>query len=137
LARNRFKRRPSPSPTYVEINSIINKLRNNNAPALDKIIAELIKGGQQQLRARLRKLILNIWNKETIPDEWLEDIAYQIYRKGDCKLCSSYRLITLVRLKPICLKLFNVPSKLIKLILHYNILKSKQNSMIPLQSSLK
>jgi hypothetical protein len=58
-------------PTYVEINSIINKVGNNKTPEPDKIIAELIKKGAQQLKARLHKLILNIWNKETIANEWL------------------------------------------------------------------
>jgi sorting nexin-29 len=48
------------------------------------------------LKARLYELILNIWNKETIPCEWLESIIYPICKKGDCKLCSSYRSITLL-----------------------------------------
>jgi sorting nexin-29 len=57
------------------------------------------------LKTRLYKLILNIWNKETIPDELLEGIMYPVYRKGDRRLCSSYRPITLLN---IAYKLFTV-----------------------------
>jgi hypothetical protein len=32
-----------------------------------------------------------MWNKEAIPDEWLEGIIYSNYMKGDHKLWSSYR----------------------------------------------
>jgi hypothetical protein len=56
----------------------------------------LIKNGGQQLKARLHKPILNMWNKETIPDEWLEGIIFPSHKKGGRKLCSSYRPIILL-----------------------------------------
>jgi hypothetical protein len=60
---------------------------------------------EDQLKERLHKIILNIWNKETIPDEWLEDIVYPIYKKGNCKLCCSYRTITLLN---VAYKIFTI-----------------------------
>jgi len=56
-----------PPSTYKEINGIIQKLRNKNAPGPDNIISELIKEGGQQLKPRIYMLILKISEKEVIP----------------------------------------------------------------------
>jgi hypothetical protein len=42
------------------------------------------------------KLIISIWNKEELPEEWKESVTVPIYKKGDKTDCSSYRGISLL-----------------------------------------
>jgi hypothetical protein len=63
-----------PPHTHNEVNNIIRKLRNNKAPGPDNIISELIKEGGQELKHRIHKLILKIWEKEELPADWENSI---------------------------------------------------------------
>jgi hypothetical protein len=47
----------------------------------DQIPTELIKAGGRTIH----KLIISIWNKEELPEEWKESIIVPIYKKGDKK----------------------------------------------------
>jgi hypothetical protein len=43
----------------------------------------------------IRKLIISIWNKEELPEEWRESIIVPIYKKG-INECNNYRGISLL-----------------------------------------
>jgi len=45
----------------------------------------LIKAGGRTVHCEIRKLIISIWNKEELPEEWKESIIVPIYKKGDKK----------------------------------------------------
>jgi hypothetical protein len=62
---------------------------------LDNIPAELIKDGGIEQQRRIQKLIMKIWNEETLTTEWMEGIICPIFKKGDRTICSNYRPITL------------------------------------------
>jgi hypothetical protein len=47
------------------------------------IPAELIKAGGSIIRPEIHKLIISIWNKEELPEEWKESVIVPIYKKGD------------------------------------------------------
>ncbi|XP_025208310.1 uncharacterized protein LOC112603784, partial [Melanaphis sacchari] len=59
-----------PSPSLEEIQYAIQTLKNNKSPGDDKIAAELLKLGGQNLTKNLHDLIQQIWIKEKIPKEW-------------------------------------------------------------------
>jgi len=42
----------------------------------------LIKAGGRTIRCAIRKLIISVWNKEELPEEWKESIIVPIYKKG-------------------------------------------------------
>jgi hypothetical protein len=43
-----------------------------------------------------RKLIIAIWNKEELPEEWKESIIVPIHKKGDKTDCNNYWGISLL-----------------------------------------
>jgi len=42
----------------------------------------LIKARGKTIRCENHKLIIRIWNKEELPEEWKELIVVHIYKKG-------------------------------------------------------
>jgi len=50
----------------------IGKLKNHKSPGIDQISAELIKAGDRTICCAIHKLIISIWNKEELPEEWKE-----------------------------------------------------------------
>jgi hypothetical protein len=94
-----------PPSTYYEVSQAIKKLRTHKAAGSDNIPAELIKHGGTELKRRIHKLIRKIWEEETLPTEWTEGIICPIYKKGDRKICSNYRPITLLN---VAYKIFTV-----------------------------
>jgi hypothetical protein len=59
-----------PEPNATEIDLAIEKLKSNKPPGTDKISAELIKADLRTTRNVIHKLIVAIWNKEELPEEW-------------------------------------------------------------------
>jgi len=66
-----------------EFELAIEKLRSHTTPGFDKIPAELIKAECRTIRYEIHKLIIPIWNKEELPEEWQESFMIHIYKKGD------------------------------------------------------
>jgi sorting nexin-29 len=85
-----------PEPSVSEIELAIYKLRNHKPPRTDHIPAELIKVGGRTISCEIHKLIISIWNKEELPEEWEESIIVRIYKKEDKTDCNKYRGISLL-----------------------------------------
>jgi len=58
------------------------KLKSHKSPGIDQIPAEMIKARGKTIRCVIHKLIISIWNKEELPEEWEELIIVSIYKKG-------------------------------------------------------
>ena len=61
----------------------IEKLKSHKSPRIDQIPAESIKAGGKTIRCEIHKLIISIWNKEELPEEWKESIIVPVYKKAD------------------------------------------------------
>jgi hypothetical protein len=85
-----------PIPTLEDVNNAILKLKNNKAPGIDLIQAELIKKASPDLVERMHHLIINIWTTETVPEDLNLSIICPIHKKGDVTTCSNYRGISLL-----------------------------------------
>jgi hypothetical protein len=83
-----------PEPSAAEV--AIRKLKRYKAPGSDQIPAELIQAGRETLCSEIHKLIMLIWNKEELPQQWKESIVVPIHKKGDKTDCSDYRGISLL-----------------------------------------
>jgi hypothetical protein len=69
---------PEPSALEVEL-----AIENHKSPGIDQIPAELIKAGGRTIHCAIHKLLISIWNKEELPEEWKELIIVPIHKKGD------------------------------------------------------
>lgn len=86
---------PIPPPTLDEVKAI-RQMKNNKAPGIDGISAEIIKSRGAPLIRELHDLLQEIWVKEEMPAEWRKSIICPIYKKGDKLKCENYRRISLL-----------------------------------------
>ena len=71
-----------PEPSDFEVQLAIEKLKSHKSPGIDQIPEELIKAGIRTIRFAIYKLIISIWNKVELPEEWKESIIVPIHKKG-------------------------------------------------------
>jgi len=81
----------------------IEKLKSHKSPGIDQIPKEMIKAGRRTIPYEIYELIIAIWNKEELPEEWKESFIAPIYTKGDKTDYSNYRGISLL---PLCTKFY-------------------------------
>ena len=79
-----------------EVELAIEKLKSHKSPGIDQIPAELIKAGGRTIRCAIHKLIISVWNKEELPEEWKESIIVPIHKKGDKTDCNNNSGISLL-----------------------------------------
>ena len=68
-----------PEPIVSEFGLTIEKIKSHKSPGIDQIPAELFKAGGRTIRCAIHRLIIYIWNKEELPEEWKESIIVPIY----------------------------------------------------------
>jgi hypothetical protein len=86
-----------PEPSAFEVEMAIEKLKRHKSPGIDQIPAELIKAWGRIIQSEIHKLIIiSVWNKEELPEEWKESVIVPIYKRGDTTDCSNYRGISLL-----------------------------------------
>ena len=65
-----------PEPSAFEVEMATEKLKCQKSPGIDQIPTE-------NRTDYGRGLIISIWNKEEMPEEWKESIIVPIHKKGD------------------------------------------------------
>ena len=70
--------------------------KSHKSPGTDQIPVELIKAGCRTICYEIQKLIISIWNKEELPEEWKESIILPFSKKGDKTDCSNYTGVSLL-----------------------------------------
>jgi len=68
-----------PGPSVFEFEVANEKLKRHKSPGTDQIPAELFKVEGRTIRSEINKLIISIWNKEELHEEWKESIIVPIY----------------------------------------------------------
>jgi len=61
-------------PNYYKENQVIEKLKLHKAAGSDNIPAQLIKQGRTDLKTRIHKLIMKIWDEETTNRKGTDDM---------------------------------------------------------------
>ena len=84
-------------PTSDEIETAIKKLKNNRAPGICGIKAELLKYGGNAIVTWLLTLFTLVWERCSIPADWTLAIILPLWKgKGSKSDCTKYRGISLL-----------------------------------------
>jgi hypothetical protein len=80
-----------PGPRHLEVEIAIVKLKKYKPPGNEQILAELIQAGGETLVSVVHKPFNSIWNKEDLPDQWMESIIVRVHKKGEKTDSNNYR----------------------------------------------
>ena len=83
------------------------KLQNGKSAEDDRIVAELLKNGEEAVTDWLWELLQTVWRTRQVPGEWESSKLVPLYKTNDRKICNNYLGISLL----------NVPGKVLVLIL--------------------
>jgi len=72
----------------------IEKLKRHKSPGIDHVPGELIEARGRTIHFEIHEIIISIWNKEELPEEWMRSIILPIFTKVDKTGFSNYRGIS-------------------------------------------
>ncbi|KAK7881169.1 hypothetical protein WMY93_029578 [Mugilogobius chulae] len=84
--------------TQAEVTEVVNKLLSGKAPGVDEIRPEYLKSLDVAGLSWLTRLCNIAWRTGTVPLEWQTGVVVPLFKKGDRRVCSNYRGITLLSL---------------------------------------
>ena len=85
-------------PSIQEIKNAVKALKNDKAPGVDQITAEMLKADIEQTSSELKKIFDIIWEQEIVPTQWTKGHICKIPKKGNLQECVNWRGITLLPL---------------------------------------
>jgi hypothetical protein len=88
-------------PSRTEVIDAIKAMKNGKAAGVDSIPAEVLKADASLTALHLHPLIVQIWEQEFYPSDWMQGLIVKIPKKGDLTDCSNWRGITILC---VCLK---------------------------------
>ena len=71
-----------PVPSALEVEFAIENKKSHKSPGIDQIPAELIIAECRTIRGAIHKLIIAIWNKEELHEDWKESVIVPSIRRG-------------------------------------------------------
>uniref|UniRef100_A0A671XIN0 Reverse transcriptase domain-containing protein n=1 Tax=Sparus aurata TaxID=8175 RepID=A0A671XIN0_SPAAU len=87
-----------PSITQAEVTEVVRKLLGGKAPGVDEIRPEYLKSLDVVGLSWLTRLCSVAWQSGTVPLDWQTGVVVPLFKKGDRRVCSNYRGITLLSL---------------------------------------
>jgi hypothetical protein len=84
--------------TQAEVTEVVRKLLGGKAPGVDEIRPEYLKSLDVVGLSWLTRLCNIAWQLGTVPLEWQTGVVVPLFKKGDRRVCSNYRGITLLSL---------------------------------------
>lgn len=82
----RVRRFNESAPTSNEVKSAIKRLKNNKAPGVDNIAAEILKADVEVMTELLHPIVCDVWEGEDIPEEFTDALIIKLEKKRrlDC-----------------------------------------------------
>jgi len=71
-----------PEQSVFEVELAIEELKCKKSSGTDQIPSELIKAGGRTICYQIHKLIISIWNKDELPEEWKQSSLYLSIRRA-------------------------------------------------------
>uniref|UniRef100_A0AAV2MQG6 ribonuclease H n=1 Tax=Knipowitschia caucasica TaxID=637954 RepID=A0AAV2MQG6_KNICA len=86
------------SISLAEVTKVVGSLHGGKAPGVDEIRPDYLKSLDVVGLSWLTRLCSIAWRSGAVPMEWQTGVVVPLYKKGDRRLCSNYRGITLLSL---------------------------------------
>uniref|UniRef100_A0AAR2JQZ9 Reverse transcriptase domain-containing protein n=1 Tax=Pygocentrus nattereri TaxID=42514 RepID=A0AAR2JQZ9_PYGNA len=86
------------SITEAEVAKVVKKLLGGKAPGVDEICPEFLKALDVVGLSWLTRLFNIAWTSGAVPLDWQTGVVVPLFKKGDRRVCSNYRGITLLSL---------------------------------------
>ncbi|KAK3505719.1 hypothetical protein QTP70_020512 [Hemibagrus guttatus] len=84
--------------TQAEVTEVVQQLLGGKAPGVDEICPEYLKSLDVVGLSWLTRLCNIVWRSGTVPLDWATGVVVLLFKKGDRRVCSNYRGITLLSL---------------------------------------
>ncbi|KAK3539305.1 hypothetical protein QTP86_034177 [Hemibagrus guttatus] len=84
--------------TQAEVTEVVQQLLGGKAPGVDEIRPEYLKSLDVVGLSCLTRLCNIAWRSGTVPLDWATGVVVPLFKKGDRRVCSNYRGITLLSL---------------------------------------
>ncbi|KAK3563848.1 hypothetical protein QTP86_002720 [Hemibagrus guttatus] len=84
--------------TQAEVTEVVQQLLGGKAPGMDEIRPEYLKSLDVVGLSWLTRLCNIVWRSGTVPLDWATGVVVPLFKKGDRRVCSNYRGITLLSL---------------------------------------
>ncbi|KAK3573223.1 hypothetical protein QTP86_015134 [Hemibagrus guttatus] len=84
--------------TQAEVTEVVQQLLGGKAPGVDEIRPEYLKSLDVVGLSWLTHLCNIAWRSGTVPLDWVTRVVVPLFKKGDRRVCSNYREITLLSL---------------------------------------
>ncbi|KAK3545105.1 hypothetical protein QTP70_000615 [Hemibagrus guttatus] len=84
--------------TQAEVTEVVQQLLGGKAPGVDEIHPEYLKSLDDVGLSWLTRLCNIAWRSGTVPLDWATGVVAPLFKKGDQRVCSNYRGITLLSL---------------------------------------
>ncbi|KAK3540855.1 hypothetical protein QTP86_002442 [Hemibagrus guttatus] len=82
--------------TQAEVTEVVQQLLGGKAPGVDEIRPEYLKSLDVVGLSWLTRLCNIAWRSGTVPLDWVTGVVVPLFKKGDRRVCSNYRGITLL-----------------------------------------
>ncbi|XP_048857101.1 uncharacterized protein LOC125724452 [Brienomyrus brachyistius] len=82
----------------VEVAEVVKKLLGGRAPGVDEIRPEFLKALDAAGLSWLTRICSIAWTSGAVPLDWQTGVVVPLFKKGDRRVCSNYRGITLLSL---------------------------------------
>ncbi|TWW71625.1 hypothetical protein D4764_16G0001220 [Takifugu flavidus] len=96
-----------------EVAEVVKKLLGGKAPGVDEIRPEFLKALDVVGLSWFTRLCNIAWTSGVVPLDWQTGVVIPLFKKGDRRVCSNYRGITLLSL-PGVLRVYGVSGPLIR-----------------------
>ena len=87
-----------PPITGAEVTEVVKKLLGGRAPGVDEIRPEYLRALDVVGLSWLTRLCNIAWSSGAVPLDWQTGVVVPLFKKGDRRVCSNYRGITLLSL---------------------------------------
>ncbi|KAK3571245.1 hypothetical protein QTP86_005959 [Hemibagrus guttatus] len=84
--------------TQAEVTEVVQQLLGGKVPGVDEIRSEYLKSLDVVGLSWLTRFCNIAWWSETVPLDWATGVVVPLFKKGDRRVCSNYRGITLLSL---------------------------------------